>query len=362
VSTRLDALVQRARAVGVRDDHAHEYVAQLAQWSAEPQAMPRRTWVPWLFGGLGFAAAAVLLLLLVRRDAPQASPLALGDRVAIIAEPDTAYRIARADRGETIVDVERGTVTARLWPGDAPHRLVLRGGAVEAVATGTVYSLTVDAGGKPSVAVHEGTVDVALPHDPTVDRVSDTIVVERGTRWPRDATASGAASARVLLAAQRPPAHADAVAIDADADVDALSPSITVDAPAIVVHADAGDPQRARDPKLSITPVDAAASPSLPLNERWRLARLYRGQGNYDAAVKECLAIADANDKTWSPIALVEAIRIELGPLTSPERALALADRFARDWPSHDLGPEARELRCRALRQLGRDAECTPSK
>ncbi|MEJ7596605.1 MAG: hypothetical protein WKG01_01740 [Kofleriaceae bacterium] len=112
-------------------------------------------------------------------------------------------------------------------------------------------------------------------------------------------------------------------------------------------------------------PIDASlnAAPAAPtLNERWRRARLHRGQGSYDAAVKECLAIADASDKTWSPIALVEAIRIELGPLTSPERALALTERFAREWPSHDLAPEARELRCRALRQLGRAAECTGPK
>ena len=34
-------------------------------------------------------------------------------------------------------------------------------------------------------------------------------------------------------------------------------------------------------------------------------------------------------------------------------------DRFLAEWPSHQLAPEAREVRCRALRQLGREAECT---
>lgn len=60
----------------------------------------------------------------------------------------------------------------------------------------------------------------------------------------------------------------------------------------------------------------------------------------------------------WSPIALVEAMRIELGPLADPERALALAERTLHEWPADALVSEARELRCRALRQLGRGVEC----
>ena len=63
----------------------------------------------------------------------------------------------------------------------------------------------------------------------------------------------------------------------------------------------------------------------------------------------------------WSPIALVEAVRIELGPLADPERAIALADRVLREWSADALVSEARELRCRALRQLGRSDECAPA-
>lgn len=50
--------------------------------------------------------------------------------------------------------------------------------------------------------------------------------------------------------------------------------------------------------------------------------------------------------------------RIELGPLAEPERAIALADRAIRDWPADALVSEARDLRCRALRQIGRGDEC----
>jgi hypothetical protein len=60
----------------------------------------------------------------------------------------------------------------------------------------------------------------------------------------------------------------------------------------------------------------------------------------------------------WSPIALVEAIQIELHQLADPERAIALADRMLRDWPGDPLVSEARDLRCRALRQIGRGGEC----
>jgi hypothetical protein len=357
VSTRLNDLIECARAVGVRADHARDYVAGLPSLAATP-ASPRRAWAPWLVGAFGLAAAAVMLVLLLRGsdDGGNIAAITVGDRVAIIADPATTYRIARTTATETIVEVDRGTITARLWSGEVGHRLVLRGGSIDAVATGTVYSLTVDDRGEASVAVHEGKVSVENAGPGT------RAIVEPGARWPDTAPARGAASARRLLAAARPAAR-DVVQTHLDAGVvDASVQPEQEDAVAAAIPSDAS----ARVPVDAMTPADAmleAPPDALPvapsLNERWRRARLLRGQGNYDAAIKECLAIADANDRTWSPIALVEAIRIELGPLTSPERALVLADRFARTWASHDLAPEARELRCRALRQLGREPECT---
>jgi hypothetical protein len=115
------------------------------------------------------------------------------------------------------------------------------------------------------------------------------------------------------------------------------------DAGAAVIDAASSVPVRAVEPTIK---------------DRWRAARLLRGQGWFADALAECVAIADARDPTWSPIALVEAIRIELGPLAGPERAIALADRMLREWPNDALAAEARELRCRALRQLGRGDEC----
>ncbi|HVK77873.1 MAG TPA: hypothetical protein VM734_31420, partial [Kofleriaceae bacterium] len=102
------------------------------------------------------------------------------------------------------------------------------------------------------------------------------------------------------------------------------------------------------------------ATPEPSLTERWRRARLLRAQSQPQAALDECLVIADAGDPTWSPIALVEAVRVQLDALSAPEQAVALADRMTATWPDHPLAAEARTLRCRALRQLGRGDECAP--
>ena len=75
-------------------------------------------------------------------------------------------------------------------------------------------------------------------------------------------------------------------------------------------------------------------------------------------AIAECLLIADAGDATWSPIALVEAVRLYAGPLADPAHAITIADRVIREWPADVLVPEARQLRCRSLDRLGRGAEC----
>ena len=107
-----------------------------------------------------------------------------------------------------------------------------------------------------------------------------------------------------------------------------------------------------------VAPPPEASGPSV--NERWRSARLLRSQGKFAEAIVECEAIAETHDATWAPIALVEAARIELGPLAAPERAITFVERFEREWSGNGLLPEARDLRCRALGQLGRGSECGP--
>jgi hypothetical protein len=333
--TELDAVIDRVRRATVNRAAAERYVRELDRWAGH-EARGRR--VPW-FAAACVVAAALAVALWPRGEAPReaVAPVWLGERVALVAEPATAYRVVHADAATTEIAVERGAVTVRLWHATAPHRLALSGGGVTAIATGTVYRLAVGATGA-SVHVLDGSVEV---------RAADGVhVVGAGASWPaiasaRDRTVHGALLALAVprsstVATPAAPSAPAAATTAASAAIDAEHSSPAADAPA-----------------------PAPASPASPaIRDRWRTARLLRAQGKFTAALAECLAIADARDPMWSPIALVEAVRIELGPLADPERAIALADRMIRAWPNDALASEARELRCRALRQLGRGEAC----
>lgn len=332
----LDALIACAREAEVRPELVDAAIAEAARAARRaPADEARRSWRS-MFGGVGLAAAAALLLWVAwpraERGADRAAPVRLGDRVAIVAEPGTHYAVEVATDERTELVIERGAVTARLWPGAATHRLALHGGNVTARATGTVYTLAVDARGTV-VRVHEGTVEVT-----TADGAR---AIPAGAWWPEGAAADGLGTraAAELRAATPPPAVIvePAVALALDAGVLDAAPHDNVQPPALRV-ADAGRP-------------DAAPPP--PLVEQWRRSRQLRAQGHPQEAAAACREIADAGDPTWSPIAAVEEIRIHLDALSAPEAALEAADRAIARWPGQ-LTAEAQALRCRALRQLGR--------
>jgi len=337
----VDHLVECARNAVVNRAVAERYVQELDRWARPGPPVRRR--VPWLAAGL----APVVVLALWWRSGPALEPTApvqIGARVAIVSAPGTLYRVVRADEGGTEIAVDRGAVTARLWRSRAPHRLVLSGGGVTATATGTVYSLAIAATG-PVVSVTEGSVEV---------RVAGGLhVIAAGASWPETGRAADPGAAYALLALPAPVAPPPLPPADA---ADTVEPD-----------GSASPPGAAEGPaeKPPVTPHPAApsgaASDPTALKERWHTARLLRGQGRFAAALAECIAIADTHDPMWSAIALVEAVRIELGPLADPERAIAIADRMIREWPADMLVPEARELRCRALQQLGRAGECAPA-
>jgi len=364
----LDHLLARARQAEVRPELAVAAVAAAAR-AAHAPAVAHRPWWPRIAAGAGLALAlaAVVLLAWPRRAAPPAAVVAIGDRVAIAVSPGGRYAVAAADDERTVVVVERGAVTARLWPGARPHRLALRGADVEATATGTVFTVAVDDRGA-TVRVHEGTVQVIA--------ADGAHAVAAGAWWPDGpgGRALGAVAATQLLALPAPRALApDATARDSTTPIarapDAAGPEATASdaaapSPPPPPAADAAVAAAApRDPAAVTPPIDAAAdapTAPVPLVERWRRARLLRAQGHADAALSACLDIAAAGDPTWSPIALVEAIRIELDARAAPEAALARADQMLARWPAHALIADTRALRCRALRQLGRGAECAP--
>jgi hypothetical protein len=198
-------------------------------------------------------------------------------------------------------------------------------------------------------------------------------------RWPAFVAGFGAAAALAALAfwlfGPDPSQHrSDPLAINitlplapsAEVPIDAAS--VVVDAPVtpapVAVPTDASPspvhvpPAPPRDADVAPAP-EPSGSAGPTVNERWRSARLLRSQGKFAEAIAECEAIADTRDPTWAPIALLEAARIELGPRAAPERAVTYVERFERDWSGNGLLPEARDLRCRALGQLGRGSECS---
>jgi len=334
--TELDALIERARGATVARDAAERYVRELDRW-ARPAA-PVRGWVPWLAAAVAIGIAIAAVGIGRSGRVPTEAAVQIGDRVAIVPAADTAYRVVHADADDTTIAVDRGTVTARLWPGAWPHRLALVGGGVTATAIGTVYSLAVGPDG-PRVHVVEGTVEVRTVDG--VHRVGD------GTSWPPAAAVVIPPAARMLLALPAPVAWPPLGPAAIDAGVEPADAPLNIDG---------------SGPASDAAATAHAAPDAAPaIKDRWRFARLLRGRGEFAAAVTECIAIGDARDPTWSPIALIEAVRIELGPLAEPERAIALSDRMLRDWPRDPLASEARELRCRALRQLGRDPVCSPA-
>ncbi|MBK7536461.1 MAG: hypothetical protein IPI49_14045 [Myxococcales bacterium] len=404
----LDSLVETARAASVRTADAERHVAELDRWARREVVAPRPWWRAGLLVAAGALAAAAVLLWWGRAT-PQSPILPVGERVAVVAEHGTRFRVTVAAAGHTEILVEQGTVTARLWKGASPlspaHSLVLRGGGVVATATGTVYSLSVGASGA-AVRVHEGAVQV--DPDPRIAvgagprPLQEAARLTAGHGWPAGAPARGVSSARRLLALAMPtiapgaapgegargdgrPVGAEAIDASGDAASDpaadaAVAASVDAAISAAVDAAgsrpaaqasgertrpDAGDSRDARDarPEASAAGRDAGASPepeasAMTLAERWRLARLRRGQGKFQEALRECLAIADTRDVTWAPIALAEAMRLTLGPLADPQHTLQLARRMRSAWPRHTLMIETRAIECRALKQLGRSAEC----
>jgi hypothetical protein len=356
----LDDLITRARELDVRPEHVSAYVADLARWTRRERELPRqRRWPAFL---VGFAAAATIAIVIWLVHAPSSateSPTQIGDRVAILAAPGSQYVVAAIDTSHTEISIERGAVTARVFPGASAHSVVLRGGGVQATGTDTI-TLAVDQYGSARVSANAGTA--------VVQDGAAGIAIEPGHSLPAHADPVGAAAAMRLSALDAPVARVVATEIPREPPTDA---PIVVHVPVPVERAPT-DLKSDRDerPKNVVEPtpphppsLDAGlpANPTMTATERWRSARLFRSQGKFNEAIAQCVAIADAGDRTWAPIALIEAARIELGPLAAPERALAYVDRFTREWPGNGLDPEARDLRCRALAQLGRSSECTLS-
>jgi hypothetical protein len=327
----LDDLLARARLVEVRPSRGAQVVAEVVRdAAAAPGPRTRAWWIP----ALAVCAAVAAVMMLSRRAVdPAADPQRLGPRVAIIAAPGARYQVAAVDDDHADIIVEQGAITARLWHGPTPYRLTLRGGGVEALAVGTIYTLAVE-DGIARVHVHDGTVRVTA--------AGALHVVPAASTWSSDASTTD-----------------EPIGDDDAGELRALGELAALPAPVRDARRELGPivpPPAVAAPPAPTTPVSpspaAVAAPRAPV-DRWRWARELRAQGHPEQARRELRNLAALADPTWSPLAQVEAIRIDLDVLTDPEDARAVADAMLARWPKHALAAEVRTLRCRALDQLG---------
>lgn len=312
---RLDDDVVRARV----DDHL-----RVARATAPSRGL--RRWWPALIGGVAVAAAIALVVV---RPAPpavaQMNVVDIGPRVAIAARPGATYRVIAATADATEIAVVSGEVTARLYPGAAPHRLRVTAGALEAVATGTIF--TVGDSAAPYVAVHEGHVEVR--------DASGARSIAAGAAWP-----ARAIEPATTAAAQQLAAHAREIVRVVDAGIDDASrPDASLEDPRADASTDAAPPDAAHI-------ADGA-------EDRWRRARQLRGQGNPRAAIEILDELVRRGDRVWSPIALAEVMRIQANVLDDPRAAIELGERFLARYPDHALRREVTDLLCAAHRTRG---------
>lgn len=326
IPERLKRATRAARSIELRDGIAHQRTQELLRWSSVRVARSRPRW-PWALAGAGLAAAVIFAWLL--RPGPQSGPppavIQVGPRVAMVPSKTSDFQVVRASEEETVIEVQRGAVTARLWKGSAAHRLVLRARNLEATALGTTYSLIIPEEGAARVVVHEGTVSLKDAH---------------GIRTLKAKPADRTLQASVRLLAQHTPRPR---LLNKPEKRVEPQPTRVAEPP----------PKRPRAPPEKAEPSkvkDVRSSVVL-----WRQARLNRGRGKYEASLAMLEDLRARADPTWSPLAIVEMIRI-YEKLGRPEQVQKRSSEFLKQHRDHNLAPEVRALACRAYAQLGRPA------
>ena len=114
------------------------------------------------------AAAALLVAVVWIRRSPPASPPVVPSVAAIHADPGTVWSRRTADRRDIVV-LERGELRIQVThaEGKPPLLVLLPDGELE--DTGTIFSVTVEAGHTARVAVIEGSVTLRIRSQPVVE-------------------------------------------------------------------------------------------------------------------------------------------------------------------------------------------------
>lgn len=359
----VDELLDQARAWTPGPEETHAVVrSTVAVHAARTRA--RRAGV--LAAALGAVAliATGTLALRGRGGASPGQPVQLGPSVTMVAAPDTSVVLTAQTETLTALELEAGTVALELHHpvGRAAQVLRVRAHDVEVRATGTVFAVTARASGEVQVITRRGEVEVRTS--------SRSWSVGEGQAWPAGATWSEVAAlfdvleGHVLISprARAGGAPTEPVAGSTTSTTDTTSPAPSPAEPTAspsVVHEPRGPSASPDDtPDAAILGLDAAtedAGRDESPEGRWQRARLLRAQGDPASALEDLSALIAARDPTWSPMALLESMRIYESVTGAPERVLELGLEFARDHRRHSLWPEARKMTCRAAEQLDRD-------
>jgi hypothetical protein len=394
----LDQAVAQARALRLDDAVVRARADECVRWAASTERTQR--WHSWRWPAAAFAlAAAAVIVAIVLPRATQTDPIAgapivgIGPRVAIVTSPGAVYTIRASTVDSTDIVIASGTVTARLYhspgpgtgPGNAPdrapgngfdqapsndadhapYRLRLIAGALEATATGTIYTVVVRPGEPPYAIVHDGQVRVR-------DRAGDH-TISTGQSWPRRSSSAAIDAAAHRLAQHTLDAPSapsspggpgstgepSGSAASSGSDASGSAAATGSDASTSSAGRDANRP--ARDPSQGAPPASGTGSASVPTGpsvpgtseDRWRRARQLRGQGHAREALDLLDELAARNDAVWSPIALAEAMRIHASVLADPHAVVRLAKQFLDRYPGHALVREVTDMMCRAHRALG---------
>ncbi|MBI3183197.1 MAG: FecR domain-containing protein [Myxococcales bacterium] len=261
----------------------------------------------------------------------------VGRRVVLNVHEGGRFHVYRADDSSSIIEVTGGEVGFRLFHGVAAHRLLVSAGGMTVEAVGTVFTVGLDGG--PSVAVHQGKVAARVGEE--------EFLVTQGFELH-------AASGRLLANSEQDP-----ILESWDLTIESQSREPSAAASSAVKTGRTPDAATART-KIESEPDERSESASGLADagrrlavDLWRSARLLRAQARYLEAISALEELASMEDSTWSPLALVEKARIERSALSDPKAALRSAGEFMRRHPSHQLAPEARQLRCDAARAVG---------
>ena len=150
--------------------HARMVRARLLAAAGGAELRPRRAWFAWAFAGVGFATAAAMLVLYLRRAEPAADyrgtihPHAEAAWVRLGTTPD---EIVRLTEGMISIEVDK------LQPGER-FRVVT--GDAEVEVRGTAFEVVVERDHLRRVRVHHGRVEVRAAGAPIK-------MLDAGERW-----------------------------------------------------------------------------------------------------------------------------------------------------------------------------------